>query len=326
VTGASGTTTFLYDGDALVAEYNGATLLRRHVHSVGADVPLVTYEGATLASPSHLFADHQGSIVARADAAGAVTNVNTYDEYGIPGATNTGRFQYTGQVWLAELGMYYYKARIYSPTLGRFLQTDPVGYRDQFNLYAYVGNDPVNRRDPTGTDTVYNFPGLKIIYVPVANMSEVPDRALLNNFRIDGVDSHNVRIQVRAYIAREVDSVSVRTDHSLSDSNPDGARRSHTDSIGGREIRLAPGSGARTQKHEFVHPLGGGDQYAGGVNARGERVQRDVPDSQGSLMGRGGGLQPNRQTIDEISRQASTSPRNTQFTCSGRDHINCSSR
>jgi len=52
---------------------------------------------------------------------------NTYDEYGIPGAANTGRFQYNGQAWLPELGMYHYKARIYSPTLGRFLQIDPIG-------------------------------------------------------------------------------------------------------------------------------------------------------------------------------------------------------
>jgi uncharacterized protein RhaS with RHS repeats len=39
---------------------------------------------------------------------------------------------------------------MYSPTLGRFLQTDPVGYADDLNWYAYVGNDPINLSDPTG--------------------------------------------------------------------------------------------------------------------------------------------------------------------------------
>jgi RHS repeat-associated protein len=58
-------------------------------------------------------------LIALTDWSGNLANINSYDEYGIPQASNLGRFQYTGQAWIAELGMYHYKARIYSPTLGR---------------------------------------------------------------------------------------------------------------------------------------------------------------------------------------------------------------
>jgi RHS repeat-associated protein len=150
-------TQFLYDGDAMVAEYNGSNALqRRHVHNVGADVPMATYDippsspPGTLGTISQLFADRQGSIVAQLTSGGVNNGLNTYDEYGIPGLANSGRFQYTGQAWLAELGLYYYKARMYSPTLGRFMQTDPIGYVGGTNFYAYVGNDPMNYVDPSG--------------------------------------------------------------------------------------------------------------------------------------------------------------------------------
>jgi RHS repeat-associated protein len=147
------TTQFLYDGDNLVAEYDGSNnILRRYVHGPGVDNPLVWFEGSgvTASNASYLIADRQGSIVATANSSGAVAVNYTYDPYGVPNTWGGSRFRYTGQIELPEAQLYHYKARAYDPNMGHFLQTDPVGYTADVNLYAYVGGDPMNDTDPMG--------------------------------------------------------------------------------------------------------------------------------------------------------------------------------
>jgi RHS repeat-associated protein len=159
------TTSFLYDGDRLVAEYNGAgTLpLRRYVHGAGIDEPLVWYDGAALTDRRHLHADERGSIIATSNSA-AVATIYKYGPYGEPDTWTGPRFKYTGQAALPEASLYHYKARVYDPVLGRFLQTDPVGYADDFNLYAYVYNDPIGGFDPSGArlEPVYKYAGARM--------------------------------------------------------------------------------------------------------------------------------------------------------------------
>lgn len=97
VTDASGTEQFVYDGTALIAEYNaGGSLLRRHVHGLSTgDDPLASYEGTAFAASNEqlIRTDYLGSVTLMSTDR-TTASVNTYDEYGVPSSGNVGRFQY----------------------------------------------------------------------------------------------------------------------------------------------------------------------------------------------------------------------------------------
>jgi len=97
--------------------------------------------------------DALGSVVALSDAGGDTVQTYEYSVYGQVAAEDPNHpnpYLFTGRRFDIEIGLYYYRARYYDPFTGRFLQTDPVGYGDGMNWYAYCKNNPLALVDPLG--------------------------------------------------------------------------------------------------------------------------------------------------------------------------------
>lgn len=155
-TAGATTTTFLYDGQNLAAEYNaGGTVLRRYVPGVGVDEPVVWYEGSGTATRRWLATDEAGSVVGFSGNTGGSGATYGYGPFGEPDSWTGSRYRYTGQIMIPDAQLYHFKRRIYDPSLGRFLQADPIGQAANVNIYAYAGNDPANFKDPTGLEDGY---------------------------------------------------------------------------------------------------------------------------------------------------------------------------
>jgi RHS repeat-associated protein len=108
---------------------------------------------------SYFLTDHLGSVVAVTDEEGDLISQQRYLPFGgvrtnvtTPNSPNTD-YGYTGQRNLDDdIGLMDYKARFYSPLLGRFISPDTVipNLTQGLNRYSYVYNSPINYNDPSG--------------------------------------------------------------------------------------------------------------------------------------------------------------------------------
>ncbi|MFA5027309.1 MAG: RHS repeat-associated core domain-containing protein, partial [Candidatus Methylomirabilota bacterium] len=148
------TTEFLYQGSAIYAEYGTSweTPSARYAHGPGVDQPLLRLTPGTSGWQSVGYhPDGLGSLAALTDGTGSLTAWSRYDAWGnvLSSSGTIPQYGYTGRE-PDGTGLLYYRARYYDPTLGRFTQRDPIGFRGGLNPYAYAENNPVARKDPTG--------------------------------------------------------------------------------------------------------------------------------------------------------------------------------
>jgi RHS repeat-associated protein len=154
------TTRFHYDGDNPVQELDGAgNIVANLLTGFGLD-EFFTRSGSP--GTRTLLADALGSTLALADDAGTVQTSYTYEPFGtsaVTGQSNTNSYQYTGRE-NDGTGLYYHRARYYSPSHQRFISEDPIEFRGgDVNLYSYALENPIQLVDSQGLDvTIAYYP------------------------------------------------------------------------------------------------------------------------------------------------------------------------
>ena len=159
--GTLGAKDYYLDGEHLEAEYNNNTIQAKYFRGLSTDELIAGYQYANgQGTPSIYHHDPLTSVTGISTADGQTLQTQTYSAFGDRTITTTGtstnRLKYTGREQDPDTGLYYYRARYYDPSIGRFISEDPLGFQAGINFYSYVKNDPVDGNDPSGEDTQYS--------------------------------------------------------------------------------------------------------------------------------------------------------------------------
>jgi RHS repeat-associated protein len=155
--GPLGTTNYLYDGAnraSVIEEVDGSgNIVARFAQGRGVDEPL---SGLVSSTTSYFEQDGLGSVTSLSSSSASTANTYIYDSFGKLTAstgTLTNPFQYTGREFDQQTGLYYYRARYYDASSGRFLSKDPIRINGGIDYYVYVLDDPIDNEDPDGLRT-----------------------------------------------------------------------------------------------------------------------------------------------------------------------------
>jgi RHS repeat-associated protein len=132
------TTRYLYDGLDIIQERNASgAVTANYIRTLNIDEPLTRIKGTVI---RHYVTDALGSVIGLTDDTGVLRTTYTYDPFGnvtVSGEASDNPFQYTGRE-NDGTGLYYYRARYYSPELQRFISEDPIGLEGgDVNFYLY---------------------------------------------------------------------------------------------------------------------------------------------------------------------------------------------
>ena len=166
-TSPSATSIYAYDSDYLIEETNSSgTVVARYAQGLNIDEPLAMLRSSVT---SYYEADGLGSVTSLTNSSAAIANSYSYDSAGNLTASSgslANSFRYTGRELDSETNLYYYRARYYDPTIGRFIGEDPIRFSSGINFYDYVGDSPLNFRDPLGLCPAPNKPEFTKRYLP----------------------------------------------------------------------------------------------------------------------------------------------------------------
>ncbi|WP_018414754.1 RHS repeat domain-containing protein [Teredinibacter turnerae] len=155
---------FYDDSGTLIAEFDGRNW-RHYIYLENRLVGLVDCDSRTycvIANPYYVLADRLGTPKEVFNKNGNVVWGARHELYG-KARTSGGGFEFNirfpGQYFDAESGLHYNYYRYYDPSLGRYIQSDPIGLNGGLNTYGYVGGNPLTYSDPTGEAALLLFPG-----------------------------------------------------------------------------------------------------------------------------------------------------------------------